>query len=64
MFLLVIPIDDEAPKGRLITPQVQSIRAILDKNAIAIIAQTNEISHTLDSLKTAAGFSNLRFTMS
>lgn len=49
--LLVTPIDDEAPKGRLITPQVQSIRAILNKNAVAITAQTNEISHTLDSLK-------------
>lgn len=47
----VTPIDDEAPKGRLITPQVQSIRAILDKNAVAITTQTNEISHTLDSLK-------------
>ena len=50
--LLVTPIDDEATKGRLITPQVQSIRAILNKNAIAITAQTNEIPHTLDSLKT------------
>lgn len=62
--MLVTPIGDEATKGRLITPQVQSIRAILDKNTIAIIAQTNEISHTLDSLKTAARSSNLRFTMS
>ena len=52
MICFVTPIDDEAPKGRLITPQVQSIRAILDKNAIAITAQTNEIPHTLDSLKT------------
>ena len=49
--MLVTPIDDEATKGRLITPQVQSIRAILDKNAVAITTQTNEISHTLDSLK-------------
>lgn len=62
--LLVTPIDDEAPKDCLVTPQVQSIRAILNKNAVAITTQTNEISHTLDSLKTAAVFSNLRFTMS
>ncbi|ABS51693.1 small GTP-binding protein domain [Campylobacter hominis ATCC BAA-381] len=52
LMCFVTPIDDEAPKGRLITPQVQSIRAILDKNAIAITAQTNKIPHTLDSLKT------------
>lgn len=64
MICFVTPIDDEATKGRLITPQVQSIRAILDKNAVAITTQTNEISHTLDSLKTAAVFSNLRFAMS
>lgn len=62
--MLVTPIGDEATKDCLVTPQVQSIRAILDKNAIAITAQTNKISHTLDSLKTAAVFSNLRFTMS
>lgn len=49
--LLVTPIDDEAPKDCLVTPQVQSIRAILNKNAVAITTQTNEISHTLDSLK-------------
>lgn len=52
MICFVTPIDDEATKGRLITPQVQSIRAILDKNAVAITTQTNEIPHTLDSLKT------------
>ena len=49
--MLVTPIGDEATKDCLVTPQVQGIRAILDKNAIATTAQTNEISHTLDSLK-------------
>ena len=35
--LLVTPIDSEAPEGRLILPQVQTIRAILDQNAVAIV---------------------------
>jgi [FeFe] hydrogenase H-cluster maturation GTPase HydF len=40
--VLVIPIDKEAPKGRIILPQVQTLRDILDKNASAVV--TNEIN--------------------
>jgi [FeFe] hydrogenase H-cluster maturation GTPase HydF len=35
--LLITPIDSEAPEGRLILPQVQTIRAILDQNAVAVV---------------------------
>ena len=40
--LLITPIDAEAPEGRLILPQVQTIRQILDNNAIAIVCKENE----------------------
>jgi [FeFe] hydrogenase H-cluster maturation GTPase HydF len=43
--LLVTPIDSEAPEGRLILPQVQTIRAILDQNAIAIVVKESQISN-------------------
>ncbi len=49
--VLVTPIDNSAPKGRMILPQVQSIRDILDKNAICVVTQTNELSKTLSLLK-------------
>ena len=49
--ILVTPIDSEAPAGRLILPQVQTIRAILDENAIAITCKTEQLRHTLDTLK-------------
>lgn len=49
--ILVIPIDLEAPKGRLILPQAQVIREILDYNARAIIVKENELPGTLDMLK-------------
>lgn len=48
--LLVIPIDSAAPKGRIILPQQQTIRDILDVNAISIIIKETEISHTLKNL--------------
>ena len=41
--LLVTPIDTEAPEGRLILPQVQAIRDILDNDAVAIVLKENEI---------------------
>ena len=44
MVVLVMPQDSEAPEGRLILPQVQLIRDILDNNAIAIGLQPNELS--------------------
>lgn len=50
--MLVIPIDKEAPKGRLILPEVQTIRDILDGHAICIISRETEIRQTLSALKT------------
>ena len=49
--VLVTPIDESAPKGRLILPQQQTIRDILDKGCIAIVTQVEELSKTLESLK-------------
>lgn len=49
--VLVTPIDESAPKGRLILPQQQTIRDILDKGAIAITTQVVSLEKTLQSLK-------------
>lgn len=49
--VLVTPIDEAAPKGRLILPQVQTIRDILDKHAICITTQTDELKIVLEALK-------------
>ncbi|MBQ1996274.1 MAG: [Clostridia bacterium] len=49
--VLVTPIDESAPKGRLILPQQQTIRDILDKGAIAVTTQVYSLSKTLQSLK-------------
>ncbi len=51
--ILVTPIDDAAPKGRLILPQVQTIRDILDTNAICQLVQTPQLKTALNSLKNA-----------
>ena len=48
--VLVVPIDTAAPKGRLILPQQQTIRDILDAGAIAIMAKESELAETLDNL--------------
>ena len=48
--LLIVPIDKSAPKGRLILPQQQTIRDILDKGAVAIVCKENEIETTLKAL--------------
>ena len=48
--VLVTPIDKEAPKGRLILPQVQTIRDILDNKCIAVVTQVDNLQKTLDSL--------------
>lgn len=50
--VLVVPIDLEAPKGRLILPQVQTIRDLLDNDSIAIVTKERELKQTLDNLKT------------
>ena len=48
--ILVTPIDAAAPKGRLILPQVQATRAILDAHGIALTVQANELQQALKSL--------------
>jgi len=48
--VLVIPIDKAAPKGRLILPQQQTIRDILDAGAVAISAKETELKETLEKL--------------
>lgn len=49
--VLVIPIDESAPKGRLILPQQMTIREILDCNACAVVCKDTELENTLISLK-------------
>lgn len=49
--VLVTPIDEAAPKGRLILPQQQTIRDILDGNAICMVTKEITLKETLDSLK-------------
>lgn len=48
--VLVTPIDKAAPKGRLILPQQQTIRDILEKDAIAIVTKEHELKLTLEKL--------------
>lgn len=48
---LVTPIDESAPKGRLILPQQQTIRELLDIGAIALVVQPNELKTALSSIK-------------
>ncbi|MBR5590224.1 MAG: [Anaerotignum sp.] len=48
--VLVVPIDSAAPKGRLILPQQQTIRDILEAGAVAIVTRDNELEDTLASL--------------
>ncbi len=50
--VLVVPIDKEAPKGRLILPQVQSIRDLLDSDAITLVVKERELKPAIDQLKT------------
>lgn len=48
--ILVCPIDSAAPKGRLILPQVQTIREILDHKGLALVCQTEELPTMLNKL--------------
>ena len=50
--ILVTPIDSSAPKGRLILPQVQTLRELLDLHCNAIVCQPEELKATIDNLKT------------
>jgi len=51
MAVLVVPIDKEAPKGRLILPQVQVIRDLLDSDAYCMVVKERELQAALDQLK-------------
>ena len=48
--ILVTPIDSSAPKGRMILPQVQTIRDILDAHAAPLVTQTEELPAMLQAL--------------
>ncbi len=52
LVVLVVPIDSAAPKGRLILPQQQTIRDILDADARALVVKETELAHTLAELRT------------
>ena len=52
IIVLVTPIDKAAPKGRLILPQQQTIRDILESDAIAVVTKEHELRETLDKLGT------------
>lgn len=49
--ILVVPIDKEAPKGRLILPQVQTIRDLLDSNCLTYVVKETELKDAIDNLK-------------
>lgn len=49
--VLVVPIDEAAPKGRLILPQQQTIRDILDAGAVSIVVKDTELADTLKKLE-------------
>ena len=51
--LLVVPIDLAAPKGRLILPQVQALREILDAGAMPVVAKVSEVGDVLRKLNSA-----------
>lgn len=51
--ILVIPIDKEAPKGRIILPQVQTLRDLLDNNCVSIVVKESELKSAIDNLKFA-----------
>ncbi|MBQ7593930.1 MAG: [Synergistaceae bacterium] len=51
--ILVIPVDKAAPKGRLILPQQQTIRDILDARCSAFVCQDTELSHALEKITPA-----------
>ena len=48
--VLITPIDESAPKGRMILPQVQAIRDILDSDAICVVTKENTYEKTLEIL--------------
>lgn len=51
--ILVVPIDKEAPKGRIILPQVQTLRDLLDSDCLTYVVKETELKQALDNLKTS-----------
>ncbi len=49
--ILVIPIDKEAPKGRIILPQVQTLRDLLDSDCLSYVVKESELEQALENLK-------------
>lgn len=49
--VMVIPVDSSAPKGRIILPQQEVLRELLDTNCIAAVSQASDLKATLNSLK-------------
>ena len=49
--LLVVPVDEAAPKGRLILPQQQTIRELLDHHMLAMVCQDTEVRRTLEMVR-------------
>jgi [FeFe] hydrogenase H-cluster maturation GTPase HydF len=49
--ILVVPIDKEAPKGRLILPQIQTIRDLLDSDAMCMVVKERELAAAMSHLK-------------
>lgn len=49
--ILVVPIDKEAPKGRLILPQVQTIRDLLDSDSMCLVVKERELRRAIEGLK-------------
>lgn len=49
--ILVTPIDKEAPKGRLILPEVQTIRDLLDNDCIVTVVQENNLENAINNIK-------------
>lgn len=54
--VLVVPIDSAAPKGRLILPQQQTIRELLEAGAVVMVTRESELSQTLAKLKEKPAF--------
>jgi [FeFe] hydrogenase H-cluster maturation GTPase HydF len=50
--VLVVPIDKEAPKGRIILPQVMAIRDLLDGESVALVVQDRGLRQALDAMRT------------
>ena len=49
--IMVVPIDKEAPKGRIILPQVQTLRDLLDNNCLTLVVKDTELEKALNTLK-------------